>query len=51
MRRDGKDVRPVQQVMEQVGPLLEKGRFDEAEKRVDEALKLVGEDPGKAKLP
>lgn len=43
MQRDGKDVRPIQKVMEKAGPLLQKGRMQEAEKLIDEALKLVGE--------
>ena len=49
MQRSGKDVRPIQKVMEQVGPLLQKGRMDEAEKLIIEALKLAGEDPSKGK--
>jgi spore coat protein CotH len=45
MQRSGKDVRPIQKLMQQVGPLLQQGRQEEAEKRIDEALKLVGEPP------
>ena len=49
MQRDRKDVVPIQKVMEKVGPLLQKGRMPEAEKLIDEALKLVGEDPAGGK--
>lgn len=49
MQRSGKDVRPIQKLMQQVGPLLQQGRPEEAEKLVIEALKLAGEDPGKGK--
>ena len=49
MQRSGKDVRPIQKLMQQVGPLLQQGRPEEAEKLVLEALKLAGEDPGKGK--
>jgi spore coat protein CotH len=44
MQRNGQDVSPIQKVMRQVGPLLDKGRPDEAEKLIAEALRLVGED-------
>lgn len=47
MQRNGKDVQPIQKLMQQVGPLLQQGRMEEAEKRIDEALKLAGADPGK----
>lgn len=47
MQRAGKDVLPIQKLMQKVGPLLQQGRMDEAEKLVAEALKLAGEDPGK----
>ncbi|MBI3862192.1 MAG: CotH kinase family protein [Planctomycetia bacterium] len=47
MQRKGQDVRPIQKLMQQIGPLLQKGRAQEAEKLSIEALKLVGEDPGR----
>jgi spore coat protein CotH len=47
MQRDGKDLLPLHKLMQQVGPLLQKGRADEAEKLIGEALKLAGEEPGK----
>lgn len=46
MQKNGKVIVPIQKVMEKVGPLLQKGRMPEAEKLLDEALKLAGEDPG-----
>ena len=46
MQRNGKDVRPIQKLLQQVGPLLQQGRADEAEKLIAEARKLTGEDPG-----
>jgi hypothetical protein len=49
MQRNGKDVLPIQKLMQQVGPLLQQGRAEEAEKLIVEALKLAGEDPGKGK--
>ncbi len=48
-QRKGEDVTPIQKLMQQVGPLLQKGRVEEAEKLIDEALKLAGEDPGRDK--
>ena len=47
MQRNGQDVRPIQKLMQQVGPLLQQGRPEEAEKLIIEALKLGGEDPGR----
>ena len=47
MQRDGEDVRPIQKLMQQVGPLLQQGRADEAERLIAEALKLTGEGRGK----
>jgi hypothetical protein len=47
MQRSGKDVQPIRQVMQRVGPLLEQAKFEEAEKLIGEALKLTGEDPGR----
>ena len=41
MQRSGKDVLPIQKLMQQVGPLLQQGKQQEAEKLIDEALKLV----------
>ena len=45
MVRAGKDVSPIQKLMQRVGPLLQNGRAGEAEKVILEALKLAGEDP------
>lgn len=49
MQRNGKDVLPIQKLMQQVGPLLQQGRLEEAEKRIIEALTLAGEDPRRDK--
>ncbi len=49
MQRNGKDVLPIQKLMQQIGPLLQQGRTEEAEKLIDEVLKLAGEDPRKGK--
>lgn len=46
MQRSGKDVSPIQRLMQQVGRLLQEGKREEAEKLVDEALKLAGDDAG-----
>ena len=43
MQRKGVDVSPIAAVMQKVGPALQKGQIAEAEKLLDEALKLVGE--------
>lgn len=44
MQKAGKDVQPIHDLMQQVGPLLQKGRMKEAEKLIDKALELAGED-------
>ncbi|MBS0203148.1 MAG: CotH kinase family protein [Planctomycetes bacterium] len=46
MRQNGKDLQPLHKIMQQVGPLLQQGKFDAAENLIGEALKVVGEDPG-----
>jgi len=46
MMRSGKDVSPIRKRMQQVGPLLQQGNVEEAEKRIDEALKLAGDFAG-----
>jgi spore coat protein CotH len=43
MRRAGQDVAPIAKLMQRVGPAVQAGKFDEAEKIVDEVLKLIGE--------
>jgi spore coat protein CotH len=43
MQRAGQDVSPIAKLMQRVGPAVQAGKFDEAEKIVDEALKLIGE--------
>lgn len=42
LQRAGQDVSPIARVMQRLGPALQAGKFDEAEKIVDEAEKLVG---------
>jgi len=42
MQRNGQDISPIRNVMERVGPLLQKGQMAEAEKLIGEALKLAG---------
>ncbi len=49
MQRNGRDVMPIHKLMQQVGPLLQQGRPQEAEKLINEALKLAGEDPGRGR--
>lgn len=43
MQRAGVDVSPIAKLMQRLGPAVQAGKFDEAEKIADEALKLVGE--------
>jgi len=43
MQRAGQDVSPIAKLMQRVGPAVQAGKFDEAEKIADEALKLLGE--------
>ncbi len=43
MQRAGRDVSPIAKLMQRLGPAVQAGRWDEAEKIVDEALKLMGE--------
>lgn len=43
MQRAGQDVAPIAKLMQRVGPAVQAGKWDEAEKIVDEALKLTGE--------
>jgi spore coat protein H len=43
MQRAGQDVSPIAKVMQRLGPAVQAGKWDEAEKIVDEALKLIGE--------
>lgn len=47
MQRNGKDVLPIQKLMQQIGPLIQQGHLEPAERLVDEALKLAGAAPGK----
>lgn len=47
LQRAGKDVLPIQKLMRRIGPLLDKGRVEEAEKLLDEAHDLTGDGPGK----
>ena len=49
MQQNGQDVLPIQKLMQQVGPLLQQGRTEEAEKLIVEAMKLAGENPGGGK--
>ena len=41
MRQKGHDVRPIRQVMQRVGPLIQQGTLKEAGKLIDEALELA----------
>lgn len=43
MQRDDRDVTPIARVMQRLGPAIQAGKTDEAEKIVAEALKLLGE--------
>ena len=43
MQRAGRDISPIAKLMQRVGPALQAGKLEEAEKLIDEALKLVGE--------
>jgi hypothetical protein len=43
MQRNGQDVSPLARVMQRLGPAVEAGKTDEAEKIIAEALRLLGE--------
>jgi len=43
MQRSGQDVSPIAKVMQRLGPAVQAGKMEEAEKVVAEALKLLGE--------
>ena len=43
MQRAGRDVSPVARVMQRLAPAVQEGRWAEAERIADEALKLLGE--------
>ena len=43
MQQNGQDISPIHKAMQRVGPLLQQGKLDAAEKVLDEVLKLVGE--------
>ena len=43
MQRNGQDVSPIAKVMQRLGPAVQAGTMEEAEKVVGEALKLLGE--------
>ena len=43
MQRSGQDVSPIAKVMQRLGPAVQAGKMEEAEKVVGEALKLLGE--------
>ena len=43
MQRSGQDVAPIAKVMDRLGPAVQAGKMEEAEKVVAEALKLLGE--------
>lgn len=43
MQRNGQDVSPISKVMQRLGPAVQAGKMEEAEKVVAEALKLLGE--------
>ena len=49
MQKEGKDVSPIQRVLQKVPPLLQHGMVDKADELFDEALKLIGETPGEVK--
>ncbi|MFO0804387.1 MAG: CotH kinase family protein [Gemmataceae bacterium] len=42
LQRSGQDVAPIAKLMQRVGPAAQAGKWDEAEKIVDAALKLLG---------
>ncbi len=44
MAQSGKDISAIQKLMQKVGPLLHEGKTDEAEKVIDEVLKLAGDE-------
>jgi hypothetical protein len=43
MQRAGQDVTPIARLMQRVGPAIQAGKAEEAEKIIDEVLKLLGE--------
>jgi len=48
MQQNGEDLAPIHKVLQRVGPLLQQGKANEAEKLIDEALKLAGEKPSES---
>ncbi len=44
MQRDGQDVAPIIKLMQRLGPAVQAGKWAEAEKITDEAIKLIGEE-------
>ncbi len=47
MQQSGQDMSPIHGLLQRLGPLLQQGRFAEAEKIIHEVLELVGETPSK----
>jgi hypothetical protein len=45
LQRNGQDVTPIAKLMQRLGPLIQQGKRAEAEKVIQQALKLVGEQP------
>ena len=44
MQRAGQDVAPIAKLMQRLGPAMQAGKLAEAEKMIDEVLKLIGEE-------
>ncbi len=47
-RKEGGDLEPLHRLLQKIEPLMKENRFAEAERIMDEALKLVGEEGSKA---
>lgn len=47
MARSGKDILPIQKLMQRVGPLVQQGQFGEAEKLINQAIQLTTTDKNK----
>jgi spore coat protein H len=45
MQRSGRDLAPIQKLMQQLGPLMQRGKMTEAEALLDQAIKLTDEKP------
>jgi hypothetical protein len=45
MQRKGQDISPIHKLLRRLGPAIQQGKSAEAERLINEGLKLVGEKP------